>query len=71
MKPMDIITKLGCERATNRAILNEGGRRAVIARVVDGEWRLTEEGEKRGKALEDAAPKKRTPKPGATPPEAE
>lgn len=67
MDVLKVITQLGAERAVGRATINEGGNRTIVARIVDGEWALTDAGEVRAKALR-AAPKKRSAKPTADAP---
>lgn len=62
MDALKAINAMGAERASNRAVLNEGGRRTVVGRVVEGAWQLTEQGAERAKAMEPAR-RKRQAKP--------
>lgn len=67
MDPFEVIEKAGAEIACSTAILNVEGKRTILARVVDGEMKLTEEGEVLARAYENAEEKKPAKKAKAAP----
>ena len=67
MDPQKFLADIGAEIVTNRAIVNIGGERTVVARIMGGSMILTEEGEAMARSIGAGKAEKPKRKPRAKP----